>query len=125
MSNRAIVPEDLAHLARNGHAKRPALGRSISRAKAIPAACTARHQRPQSFAEFTWQREQKEQERRSRMIEEFNSDPHAMAAEILRYRRGLAQVADAIDWIHVGEPFVTLGPGPVLNDREIEDDRCS
>jgi hypothetical protein len=52
-----------------------------------------------------------------------------MATEILRYRRGVAQVADAINWMQQGAPFITMGPGPhwkpkpvpVLGDGEIEE----
>jgi hypothetical protein len=106
-----------------------ALGKSVGRAMAIPAASTARHQRAQRIAEFKRQREQEEQARRDQVIAEFNGDPQAMATEILYYRRSVAQTADAIAWMQAGAPFVSLGPGPywkprptpVLDDREIED----
>jgi hypothetical protein len=44
------------------------------------------------------------------VIAEFTAeDPEAtlqvMAAEILRYRHGMARVADAIAWIQAGAPF--------------------
>jgi hypothetical protein len=42
---------------------------------------TAAEQRTQRFAAFTRQREQEEQERRDRIIAEFDGDPQAMAAE--------------------------------------------
>jgi hypothetical protein len=52
-----------------------------------------------------------------------------MAAEILRYRHGVEQLTDAIDWIRQGAPFATVGPGPhwrpkplpVPNGREVEE----
>jgi 3-deoxy-D-arabino-heptulosonate 7-phosphate (DAHP) synthase class II len=89
--------------------------------------------RTQRLAELREQHEWEEQERRDRVIAEFGGDPHALAAEILRYRRGLAQVADGIAWMQAGAPFVSLGPGPywkprltpILDDREIENDRCA
>jgi hypothetical protein len=73
---------------------------------------TAAQRRAQHFAEFKREREKEEQERRDRVIAEFNGDPQAMAAEILRYRRDLAQMAEAIDWMKQGAPFAMIGPGP-------------
>jgi hypothetical protein len=73
---------------------------------------TAAERRAQHFAEHKQQREQKDQARRDQVIAKFNNDPQAMAAEILRCRHGLAQVADAIDWMQAGAPFITMGPGP-------------
>jgi hypothetical protein len=48
----------------------------------------------------------------SAAIAEFGGDPQAMAAEILHYRHGVAQIAGATDWMRQGAPFVTIGPGP-------------
>jgi hypothetical protein len=48
---------------------------------------TAAQRRAQHFAEF--KREQEEQERRDQVIAEFGGDPQAMAAEILRWCRGI------------------------------------
>jgi hypothetical protein len=42
------------------------------------------------------------------VIAEFGGDPQAMAAEILRYRLGVAQVVDAIEWMRRGAPFATI-----------------
>jgi hypothetical protein len=61
---------------------------------------TAAERRAQQFVEFKREREQEEQERRAQVIAEFNGDPQAMATEILRCRHGLAQIADAIGWMH-------------------------
>jgi hypothetical protein len=76
-----------------------------------PMRPTAAERRAQHFAEFKREREQEEQERRDRVIAEFNGDPQAMATEILRCH-SLAQIADAIDWMRQGAPFITMGPGP-------------
>jgi hypothetical protein len=37
---------------------------------------------------------------------------HEMAAEILRYRHVMVQLADAVAWAQAGAPFATLDPGP-------------
>jgi len=58
------------------------------------------------------QREREEQRQRDQVIAEFGGDMHAMAAEMVRLRRGLAQVAEAIDWMKRGAPFAMLPPGP-------------
>jgi hypothetical protein len=56
-------------------------------------------------------RRQDEQRQREAVIAEFAGDPHAMAAAILRHRHGLAQVAEAIDWMKSGAPFAFIPPG--------------
>jgi hypothetical protein len=89
---------------------------------------TAAERRAQHFAEFKQQREQEEQERRDRVIAEFDGDPQAMATEILRYRHGVTQLTDAIEWMRQGAPVISMGPGPrwrpkpvpVLNDWEFK-----
>jgi hypothetical protein len=68
--------------------------------------------RTQVLTELTRQHEQEEQERRDRVIAEFDGDMQAMATGILYCRRSVAQVADAIDWMRAGSPFITMGPGP-------------
>jgi hypothetical protein len=50
--------------------------------------------------------------RAAAMIRKFGGDPHALAAEILRYRHSLKQMADAIDWTRQGAPFGVIPPGP-------------
>jgi hypothetical protein len=56
-------------------------------------------------------RQRKEQRQREAVIVEFAGDPHAMAAEILRHRHGLAQLGMAVEWAKQGAPFATIGPG--------------
>jgi hypothetical protein len=77
-----------------------------------PMRQTAAEQRAKRFAEFKREREQEEQQHRDAVIAEFHGDPQAMATEILRTRHGLAQIADAVEWMREGAPFITMGPGP-------------
>ena len=65
-----------------------------------------------------------EEERRQRVmvITEFDAgDPeatlHAMADEILKYRRALRLLAKAIGWADAGAPFGVVGPGPLWRPR--------
>ena len=39
------------------------------------------------------------------------------AAEILRYRHCVRQLADAIEWISIGAPFGLISPGPYWRPR--------
>jgi hypothetical protein len=72
---------------------------------------TAKQCRERIFAEQRQQRELKEQQCREAIIAEFSGNMNALADEILRYRRCIAQLADAVDWTKTGMPFITLGPG--------------
>jgi hypothetical protein len=54
------------------------------------------------------------EEGQHRVIAEFDGDLHAMAAEILRCRHGLAQIADAIDWMQAGRTVYYNGSRTVL-----------
>ena len=69
-----------------------------------------RDQLAQNLAVHRQQREQ-EEHRRDQVTVEFGGNPQAMADEILRLRYGLAQVAEAINWMKLGAPFVMLLPG--------------
>jgi hypothetical protein len=40
-----------------------------------------------------------------------------MADEILRLRYGLAQLAEAINWMKLGAPFVMMPPGPYRKSK--------
>lgn len=42
---------------------------------------------------------------------------HAMAAEILRYRHCVRQLADVIGWTSAGAPFGLISPGPYWSPR--------
>jgi hypothetical protein len=67
------------------------------------------------------------------VITEFDAgDPeatmHAMATEILKYRRAMRLLATAIGWAEVGAPFGLIGPGPHWRPRrtpETPDDKPS
>jgi hypothetical protein len=65
------------------------------------------------------QREQEKQQRFDGVVAEFGGDRHAMVAEILRYRRSLAQIAQAIDWTKLGAQFAMILPARMggQNDR--------
>ena len=77
----------------------------------------ARERLAQNFAELRCRREQDEQRDRDQVLAEFGGNLQAMADEILRYRRGLVQLADAIDLLQRGAPvFAILRPGPLWKD---------
>ena len=42
---------------------------------------------------------------------------HALADEILKYRRAVSLLAKAIGWAGAGAPFGLLGPGPLWRPR--------
>src|SRR5262249_33168685 len=68
------------------------------------------------LAECRRQRDEEERRQRVMVITEFDAgDPeatmHAMAAEILRYRHCVRQLADAIGWTNARAPFVVMPPG--------------
>ena len=56
--------------------------------------------------------EQERQQQRAAVIAEFAGDTDAMAAEILRYRHVLNQLADVVTWAQAGAPFGVIAPGP-------------
>ena len=73
-------------------------------------------QRAEQWAKHCRQREEQERRQRVMVITEFAAgDPeatmHAMAAEILRYRRCMRQLADVIGWASAGAPFGVIAPG--------------
>ena len=79
----------------------------------------ARKQRAEQRRAKQW-RQCNEEERQSRVmvITEFDAgDPEATmparAAEILRYRDCVRQLADAIGWISAGASFGLIRPGPI------------
>jgi hypothetical protein len=78
---------------------------------------TAAERRARHFAEHKHERKQEDQARRDQVIAEFGGDPNAMADEILRYRRGVAQLEEAIGWARQGAPFTVIAPGPYWNAR--------
>ena len=75
---------------------------------------TARKQRAEQWAEHRRQREEEDRRQRVMVITEFAAaDPdatmHAMAEEILKYRRALRLLARAIGWAGAGAPFGLMG----------------
>jgi hypothetical protein len=77
----------------------------------------------QNLAACRRQREQEEQQRRDQVVAEFGGDLNAMADEILRYRHGLAQVAEAIGWMKSGAPFAMIPPGPAMKKTAMKMER--
>jgi hypothetical protein len=74
----------------------------------------------QRQAEHRQEREREEQWRRDQVLAEFGGNPWGMADEILRLRHGLAQLADAIEWMKKGAPFAMIPPGPYCEPEEAD-----
>jgi hypothetical protein len=83
---------------------------------------TAAEWRAQRCAEYREQREWEEQRRRDSVIEEFKGNMQTMADAISEYRRALGQIADGIEWMQQGAPFVTMGPGPYWKPKPASGD---
>ena len=82
----------------------------------------ARKQQAEQWAEHCRQREEEDRRQRVMVITEFDAgDPdatmHALADEILTYRRALRLLAKAIGWADVGAPFALIAPGPLWHPR--------
>jgi hypothetical protein len=78
--------------------------------------------RAEQWAEQRRQREEEERRQRVTVITEFDAgDPeatlHALADEILRYRRAVRLLAEAIGWAGAGPPFAIIPPGPLWRPR--------
>jgi hypothetical protein len=87
----------------------------------------ARKQRAEQWAEQRRQREEEERRQRVMVITEFAAeDPeatmHALAGEILEYRRALRLLAKAIGWAKAGAPFGFFPPGPLWRPRRASKD---
>jgi len=83
----------------------------------------ARKQRAEQWAEHRRRRDEEERQCRMRVIAEFDAgDPevmmHAMADEILKYRRAVRLLAKAIGWADAGAPFALIAPGPRWRPRD-------
>jgi hypothetical protein len=77
----------------------------------------ARKQQAEQWAENRRQHEEEERQSRVMVITEFDAgDPdatmHALADEILRYRRALRLLATAVGWVSTSAPFGLIAPGP-------------
>ena len=79
----------------------------------------ARKRRAEQWAEHRQQRDEEERRQRVMVITDFDAgDPeatmHALADEILKYRRALRLLADAVGWASAGAPFGLIAPRPSL-----------
>ena len=82
----------------------------------------ARRRGAEQWAEHRRQREEAELQSRVMVITEFDAgDPeatmHALADEILKYRRAVKLLAKAIGWADAGSPFALISPGPHWRPR--------
>jgi hypothetical protein len=82
----------------------------------------ARKQQAEQWAEHRRQREEEGRQSRVMVITEFAAgDPeatmHALADEILKYRRAVRLLAKAIGWADAGAPFAIISPGPYWHSR--------
>ena len=66
----------------------------------------------QTVAETLTAYKQSRELERDAIISEFNGDSRQLAAEILRYRHAVRQIADAVGWIR--DAFVALGPSSAV-----------
>ena len=62
------------------------------------------------------------QHRPDQVTVEFGGNPPAMADEIPRLRYGLARLAEAINWMKLGAPFIMMPPGPYWKSKPEEAD---
>jgi hypothetical protein len=83
---------------------------------------TAKERRRRELLAAREQRQKEAAQRIAAVITEFNGDAEAMARAILEYRRASMQIADAVEWMRVGAPFVSLGPGPLWQPRPVPPD---
>jgi hypothetical protein len=79
-------------------------------------------QRAEQLAEQRRQREEEERRQRVMVITEFDAgDPeatlHALADEILKYRRAVGLLAKAIGWADAGAPFALIAARPRWRPR--------
>src|SRR5499433_444244 len=79
-------------------------------------------QRSERWAENRRRRDEDERRQRVMVIAEFDAgDPeatlHALADEILKYRRAVRLLAKAIGWTGAGAPFALISPGHYWRPR--------
>jgi len=82
----------------------------------------ARKQLSGQWAEHRRQCAEEERRQRVVVITEFDAgDPeatlHALADEILKYRRAVRLLAKAIGWADAGAPFAIIPPGPLWRPK--------
>jgi len=81
-----------------------------------------REQQVRRWAAYCRERKEAERQRRVELIAEFDAgDPeatlHALAAEILEYRRAMRLLREAVGWADIGAPFSLIAPGPYWQPR--------
>jgi len=86
----------------------------------------ARKQRAEQWAEQRRQHEEEERRQRVIVITYFDAgDPeatlHALADEILKYRRAVRLLAEAIGWADAGAPSAIIPPGPYWRPKRTID----
>ena len=79
-------------------------------------------QQAEQWAEHRRRRDEEERRQRVTVITDFDAgDPeatlHAMADEILKYRRAVRLLAKAIGWADAGAPFAIIPPGRYWRPR--------
>jgi hypothetical protein len=82
----------------------------------------ARKHPAEQWVEHRRQREEEDRRQRVTVITEFDAgDPkatmHALADEILKYRRALRLLATAVGWVSTSAPFGLIAPGPLWCPR--------
>jgi|SRR6516162_636244 hypothetical protein len=85
-----------------------------------------RHPVVERCAELCRRREEEDRRQRARVITEFDAgDPdatmHALADEILKYRRAVRLLAKAVGLADAGAPFALIAPGPLWRPRRTID----
>src|SRR5262249_2726159 len=86
----------------------------------------ARKQRAEQWADHRRRRDEDERRQRVMVITEFDTgDPeatmHALADELLKYRRAIRLLAKAIGWAGAGAPFALIAPGPYWRPRRMSE----
>jgi hypothetical protein len=82
----------------------------------------ARKHRAERWAKHQRQRAEEERQSRVMVITELDAGGpeatlHALADEILKYRRAVRLLAKAIGWADAGAPFALISPGPHWRPR--------
>jgi hypothetical protein len=86
----------------------------------------AAEQRAERWAEHRRQREEEDRRQRVTVIAEFDTGDleatmHALADEIVKYRRAVRLLAQAVGWADAGAPFALIAPGPLWRPRRTID----
>jgi hypothetical protein len=68
--------------------------------------------RTKQLSEALARHREKREQRRDRVIAEFDSDLRALADEVIYLRRVVDNVSEAVGLARAGAPFAVMGPGP-------------